>query len=148
MNVVAVKDIIDKYTKAGKRKDGKAWKKTCFVGIVDEGEERIISTFSHVETGKTYEMELEDEDYEGKTYWKATKVGAEFGTTETKQTEKASLLPKQQPTQQNGQTPPPNLESRISALKCSLIYYDKADRGISADDVLATAQRFYEWLKQ
>lgn len=143
MNLVEVKSILNKYTKTGKRKDGTPWTKRFFIGIMEDGEERGISTFAHIDEDKLYEMELESEEREGKTYWTAksakefTAKGEPDTSRETKQTNKPSP---------ETQSALPATDTRIAALKCSLIYYDKAQKGISADDVLATARVFEEYL--
>jgi len=54
-------------------------------------------------------------------------------------------------TQGNGSVVPPappssTLDTRIAALKCTLLYYNKANVPIKHDDVIATAQRFEIYL--
>ena len=145
MNIIEVKTVIDKCTRKGKRKDGTPYTKLFFIGVMEDGEERGISTFHHVDEGEMYEMELASHDYQDKTYWEATTVKKWEEPKpggETKEPTKPLPTPEPKPSAL------PSNTLRETALKCSLIYYDKAQKGISADDVLATAQRFYEWLKQ
>ena len=148
MHLVRVSEILDQ--KSGKKKkeleDGSIkyipWLWTKFKGettIDGEPQELTISTFSHVEPDKLYEGELKQEDYKGNLTWKFDSKG-EFETT--KQEEKPS--PSSSITSKQAQALPSTY--RETALKCALIYYEKANKSVSTSDITQTAQVFYEWL--
>ena len=142
MNLVTVKSILEKYTKHGKRKDGTPWTKRFFIGIMEDGEERGISTFAHIDEGKLYEMELESEEREGKTYWTAKSAKEFTAEGEPDKSGETKHTPKQLP-----ETPTalPATDTRIAALKCSLIFY--GDTAKSVKKVLEAAREFEGYFK-
>ena len=153
MNIVQVKAIIEKFTKKGKRQDGTPYTKRCFIGIMEDGEERGISTFAHIEEGKIYEMQLESKDIGDKTYWNAT-AAKEFATEE----------PAPKPTPPPKETPPSAplepastyandaVRIRTDALKCAIMSFqitrnDPKAPAVKDSDIVATAQRLEHYLK-
>ena len=149
MNIVQVKDVIDKFSKSGV-KAGKPWKKTFFVGIMEDGEERGISTFGHVDKGIVYEMELKSHDYEGKTYWNA-QVGEAFMPEEKidegEPKKSGETKPKPKPVPDTQPALPHEPHYRIDLLKCTLIYFEKMNKPYTYNDVIATARKFEEYYK-
>ena len=160
MNLVRVIEIIDE--KEGKRKvereDGTVdyvpWHWRRFKGETSiDGETKIIyaNTFSHIEPDSLYQGELNPETYKGKRKWKFENV-TPFEQTkpkgESKTTAKSESSPPQSTVSSNVPPTPPSstLDTRIAALKCTLLYYNKANVAIKHDDVIATAQRFEIYL--
>ena len=149
MHLVRVSEILDQ--KSGKKKkeleDGSIkyipWLWTKFKGettIDGEPTELTISTFSTVEPNKLYEGELKQEDYRGNLTWKFDSKG-EFETAKKEETP-----PPQKANQVSSQALPSSYKE--TALKCALIYYEKANKSVSTSDITQTAQVFYEWLKE
>jgi len=142
MNIVAIKKI--KKVNTGLTKKGTPYVNTFFIGTLEDGSDLPISTFDKIEPSKVYEMELIDEEYEGKTYHKAS-VKSEFKKESPKP-------PPPQPANLSGyvQTTPDDLEEdvylRVSAINGSLKFYEKA-QGITVKDIKDTAQIFYEFYR-
>ena len=132
MNLVIVKSILNKYTKTGKRKDGTPWTKRFFIGIMEDGEERGISTFAHIEEDKLYEMELESEEREGKTYWTAKSAKEFTAEGEPDKSGETKQKPKQLPETQSAL---PLHDIRIGLVKCAILYYNQANKPAKPSDI-------------
>ena len=159
MNVVRIIEITDE--KEGKRKktndDGSVsyvpWHYRKFKGETSiNGEPKTIwaKTFEHIEKDKLYEGELKSEDYQGKKKWKFENVKEftdEGGVKEWREPDTSGAKPTEK-TKPAPETPTalPATDTRIAALKCSLIFYGKEEK-LSTKKVLDAAREFEEYFK-
>jgi len=134
-SIVLVREI--KNMKSGISKQGKPYNKTFFIGTVDEGVDLPISTFDKVEPNKCYEMELTDEEYEGKTYHKAS-VKSEF----VKEPPKTPPAPPKQPiSTEKGN------EFIVDAYRIAILFLEKSNTSITLKDLNDTAREIHNGMK-
>jgi len=135
MNIVAIKEI--KKVNTGLSKKGTPYVKTFFIGMLEDESELPISTFDKIEPNKVYEMELTDEEYEGKTYHKAS-VKSEF----VKEPPKPPPTPPKQPigTEKGN-------EFIVDAYRIAILFLEKSNTSITLKDLNDTAREIHNGMK-
>jgi hypothetical protein len=144
MNLIQVKEIKD--IKTGVKND-KPWTKTFFIGVLEDGTERGISTFHAVKPNTVYQMELQQRTWNNKIYWNAEEIKPFEENTAPPEPPKSPPKEKQPTKLTQTSAPPPTTNYRTEALKCALIYYGKFDSHLTEKDVIFTANIFLHYLE-